>query len=335
MKPITLLLGLCLSLLVFRSAAADPTTPAAPVPSTPAAPPDPYQTALPGYQYVKTAPLDVKAIKTETYPECRMLRFTYASTNKQRVPALFFTPKGASKAHPLPCLVILHGLGASKEAMAGFARYAATQGYASLAIDEYAQGERALPGAKGLALSAAVLQSLLLTGVPQTVVDVRRGLDYLETCPGVDHKRTGLVGVSLGAIIGTVTAGVDTRLKATVLISGGGDWAVILKYLAAQTRTVGGQQIAGSQDVNWAFVSALLVPEDPITFAPHIAPRAVLMLNGRKDTVIVPQAAEELYKAVQSGPGARAQITWFPDSGHIPSTDLIYPVVKKWLAVNL
>lgn len=292
-----------------------------------------YKAALPLYQYDKSKPLSPKIVETRTFPDCRMTRFSYLSTNAQRVPALLFTPNTATAKHRVPCLVLLHGLGTNKEIMAGLARYAATLGYASLAIDEYGQGERASKTASKT-LSAADLQQQLLTGVPQTVVDVRRGMDYLGTRPNIDTKRLGLVGVSLGAIMGTVVSGVDTRLKATVLVSGGGDWAVILKYLAAHKPQVGGRQITGTDTVDWTFVSAFLTPEDPLTFAPFIAPRAVLMVNGTHDTTIVPQAADELYRAAASGPGARVERHQL-NAGHVPAPELVYPLVRQWLAKNL
>lgn len=312
------LLGLCL-LTSVSAFAADTTTA--------------YKAALPLYQYEKTLPLDVKPGEVTTFPDCRMMRFSYASTHGQRVPALLFVPKAASAARPAPCLVMLHGLGTNKEIMSATARFAATLGYASLAIDEYGQGERAPKGA-GTTITADFVQQQLMTGVPQTVVDIRRGLDYLQTRPNIDHKRLGLLGVSLGAIMGTVAAGVDDRLKASVLVAGGGDWAVILKYLAEHTKKVGGQQVTGAANMDWTLVSAFLTPEDPLTFAPHIAPRAVLMVNGRQDTTIVPAAAEELYQAAKSAPDARVERHWL-DTGHVPPPEQIYPIVQGWLAKNL
>lgn len=292
-----------------------------------------YKAALPLYQYDKTKPLTVKTVEAKAFSDCRMTRFSYASANGQRVPALLWVPRTATTKHRVPCLVLLHGLGTNKEIMAGLARYAATLGYASLAIDEYGQGERASKTANKT-LSAAELQQQLLTGVPQTVVDVRRGLDYLGTRPNIDSKRLGLIGVSLGAIMGTVVSGVDKRVKATVLVSGGGDWALILKYLAGHKPKVGGRQITGTENIDWTFISAFLTPEDPLTFAPFIAPRALLMVNGKNDTTIIPQAAEELYHAATSTPGARVQRHWL-NSGHIPAPELVYPLVRQWLAKNL
>ena len=93
--------------------------------------------------------------------------------------------------------------------MAGLALFAAAQGYASLVIDEYGQGERTTRH------KPAPQAEQLARAVRQTAVDVRRGLDYLGTRPDINSQKIGLVGVSLGAIIGTVTAGVDPRIKAT------------------------------------------------------------------------------------------------------------------------
>ena len=282
-----------------------------------------YQKTLPAYQYDTARPLAVKLGATQKIGTAKFLRFSYGSTNSQRVPALLFTPPGASAAHPVPCLIILHGLGGSKEIMAGYALAAAKFGYASLVIDEYGQGERGPlktpPGQQA--------QALALT-VRQTAVDVRRGIDYLETRPDINAKRIGLAGVSLGAIIGTVTAGVEPRVKAAVLISGGGDWGLILKTLSSRSAVVGGRDTSAFKKIDFAALTVLLAPEDPLTFAPHIAPRPILMLGGRQDTTIVPQAQSELFEAVRQP----KQIIWYPQFGHVPPPEVVYPAMQKFFA---
>ncbi len=282
-----------------------------------------YQSALLSYQDEASKPLTVKTVGSQIIGTTKFLRFSYGSTNSQRVPALLFTPAGASASHPVPCLVILHGLGGSKEIMAGMALYAAKAGYASLVIDEYGQGERGplktVPGHQAEELA---------TTVSQTAVDVRRGLDYLATQPQINSKRIGLAGVSLGAIIGTVVSGVDTRIKAVVLISGGGDWGLILKTLSSRNATVGGRDTSAFKNVNWASLSVLLAPVDPLTFAAHIAPRPLLMLGGRKDTTIVPKAQQELFDAARQP----KQIVWYPQYGHVPPPEVVYPAMQKFFA---
>ena len=285
-----------------------------------------YQKALPSYTDDARRPLAVKTGGAQTLGGARLLRFSYLSTPGQRVPALLFTPLRASATHPAPCLVLLHGLGGSKEIMAALALFAAKSGYASLVIDEYGQGERA--PAKPSTQSQA---EELATTVHQSALDVRRGLDYLGTRPDINKQRIGLCGISLGAIIGAVASGVDPRIKATALISGGGDWGLILKTLTANRAEVGGRSTAGFKNMDWDRVSALLAPEDPLTFAPHIAPRALLMLGGRKDTTIVPPSQQELYDAARDP----KEIHWFAQYGHVPPPEVVYPALQKFFTARL
>jgi dienelactone hydrolase len=290
-----------------------------------------YKTALPLYKDNAKAPLAVMVQSTAPFGTGRLIRFSYTGANGDRVPALLFLPHGASKKHPVPCLVALHGLGGSKETMAGFALDALGWGDATLAIDEYGQGARPRVASNQGPLGLDVLAR----GIEQTVGDVRRGLDYLDTRPDITHKHIGLVGVSLGAIIGTVTAGVEPRLKAVVLISGGGDWALILKSLADENARIANRPMATLRGTDWDQVETALAPVDPVTFAPHIAPRPILMLHGRKDWIIVPDAAQALYDAASAPANAHVHIDWFPQSGHIPSPDLTYPDIHAFLAKNL
>jgi dienelactone hydrolase len=285
-----------------------------------------YQKALPSYADTPSQPLAVKIVESKTLDGARFLRFSYLSAHGQRVPALLFTPLRASAKTPAPCLVLLHGLGGSKEIMAGLALFAAQSGYASLAIDEYGQGERTptKPSERSQAEELAVT-------VQQSALDVRRGLDYLGTRRDINSKRIGLAGISLGAIIGTVAAGVDPRLKATALISGGGDWGLILKTLTANRTEVGGRSTAGLKNLDWDKASLLLAPEDPLTFAPHIAPRTLLLIGGRKDTTIVPQAQQELYDAAR----LPKKILWFDQYGHVPPPEVVYPALKLFFGARL
>ena len=291
-----------------------------------------YRSALPLYHYNARQPLTVQVQAKTPFFTGQLLHFSYASANGQRVPALLFVPKGADKAHPVPCLIALHGLGGSKEFMMGFApQFALPLGYAVLAIDEYGQGDRPRPPTSGAGVDVPALTS----GIRQTVIDVRRGLDYLKTRPEINQAHIGLIGLSLGAIIGTVSAGVDPRIRAAVLISGGGDWGLILQSLADRNATIAGHTMGSLRGTDWDLVRAFLAAEDPLTFAAHIAPRPLLMENGGADTIIAPAAAQLLYAAANGAPGARVHQDIYPGIGHFPPPELIYPKIRQWLAKNL
>jgi dienelactone hydrolase len=303
-----------------------------------AAPPDSvdraaaYRAALPLYQYDRKKPLAVRAVTTSSTDSVRVTRFSYSGANGDRVPALLALPAKTAGAHAAPCLILLHGLGGSKDSLLPLAIYAAKRGYAALAIDEYGQGARAASGGQA---GSEGLQGMLASGLRQTVIDVRRGLDYLATRREIDRKRIGLIGLSMGGIVGGIAAGVDTRIKAAALISGGGDLALIIKALADRDATIGGQSMSAYKTVDWTFLRGFLAAEDPLTFAAHIAPRALLMIHGRRDTIVAPAAAEALYTAAHAAPRADATIHWYPDAGHIPPFDKVLPDVMEWLAKKL
>ena len=60
------------------------------------------------------------------------------------------------------------------------------------------------------------------------IEDILQGVDWLSSHPAVDEGQIGLVGISLGAITGSIVSGIDSRIKASVFILGGGDFAGIL-----------------------------------------------------------------------------------------------------------
>ncbi len=293
-----------------------------------------YRAALPLYQDAPAVPLAVQSVETRAFPDCRMTRLSYTGGHGQRVPALLFMPLTASRTNPAPALMLLPGLGTGKEVLAGTARWLASKGYASLAIDLATQGERA-PVHPSATVSASQLEEQLKDGIPQSVLDTRRGVDLLQGRPNINPHRLGLIGVSLGALVGTVTAGTDTRLRATILIAGGGDWRVILQALSRKGATLGGRAVTGRDNINWDGLNARLAFCDPATFAPHIAPRALLMENGALDATIAPEAADILYNAARAAPGSRVHRDVFPHAGHIPPPEMLYANVAPWLASHL
>jgi len=250
--------------------------------------------------------LEATREKLSETDDATLYKVTYHSTNGEKVPALLFLPKHAKT--PMPVVVLQHGLNRSKEDMlTGPMKAGLVQaGFAGFAIDAALHGERKAAG-KG---PMTAFFSADKTPIYQTVADVRRGLDYLATVPEVDVKRIGYYGVSMGGMLGALVAGLDTRIKAPVLVVAWGDYGTLLET---------------SDLLKQATSSTLLTPElvrqfmadvDPIYFVGHISPRPVLMQNGKTDTYVPPAAAEPLHNAAKEP----KLIRWYP-GGHDIYTD--------------
>ena len=66
----------------------------------------------------------------------------------------------------------------------------------------------------------------------KTVNETRRLIDYLSAHPDIDPQRIYLVGASYGAVTGSIVMAKDKRLRAGVLVYGGGDYRKLLDSYA-------------------------------------------------------------------------------------------------------
>ncbi|HUQ71695.1 MAG TPA: dienelactone hydrolase family protein, partial [Planctomycetaceae bacterium] len=126
--------------------------------------------------------------------------FSFQAEAGERVPGLLVAATRATG--PRPVVIVLHGTGGSKQSMRPMLRKLAAKGFLGVAIDGRFAGERA-GGAKGSeAYRAAILETWRTgRGFPlfyDTVWDVARLVDYLETRPDVDTQRIGAIGFSKG-----------------------------------------------------------------------------------------------------------------------------------------
>ncbi len=236
------------------------------------------------YKRDPNQPLNAEVKVVEDTADWTVYHVLFDSTNGQRVPALLGIPKTHAAPHAL--IMLQHGLGGSKEAdyVAQPALAFAKAGYATIRLDACSHGERCTQAEQGNAL--ARIGSLIQgNGWAQSIVDMRRGLDYCATRNDIDMQRIGYMGVSMGAIMGGVLCGVDDRIDAAALILGGsfkGMFPIALDRI------------------------------DPAQYIASFAPRPLLMLNGKQDPIVPPAAAQRLYDAAKDP----KRIVWY-DTGHI------------------
>lgn len=258
------------------------------------------------YDYDKNLPLNPVKELLLSRSDKTIWHITYASVHNERVTALLSFPKQAQK--PMPVVIYLHGIGDSKNAdymQLGDSLFVVA-GFAVLRIDAQYHGERQFPG-----LSLNLLKEYPFAGrdgIVQTVFDLRRAVDLLDSEPDVDPRRTGFLGVSLGGAIGSIFVGVEKRIEFPIIALAGGG----LKFLF------------GTHALN-AEIRNMLAPIEPLNFIKGVQPRPLLFINAEHDEV-VPKAAT---KALFTAAGKPKEIRWY-DSGHIVDAKVVLKDCSEW-----
>lgn len=225
----------------------------------------------------------------------RHARVTFEARPGETVPTIMNFPMEEKQAYPV--IVFLHGLGMEKEFIDKISTPFNEAGFVMACFDQTMCGERTVTG------NPLTLASEWRARAWKTVNDTRRLIDYLQTRPDIDPSRIYLIGASYGAITGTPTTALDRRIKAAILVVGGGDIPTLLS--APKIREI-------VPPVALAMLKPLigyfLAPADPVRLAPHVAPTPVLMQNGSNDTLVTPEAAKKLFAALAEP----KEIRWYP-----------------------
>jgi len=173
-------------------------------------------------------PLDVMSVSTKSNGAGTVLeQLTFASEKKadgtiERVPTILLRPVKAKGK--LPAVIVLHGTGGNKDGELGFMKELVKRDIIAVAIDARYHGGRS-GGAKGAGAYNDAITKAWLTqpGEPMehpfyydTVWDLWRLVDYLETRGDVDAKNLGMIGFSMGGIQTWLAASVDERVKVAV-----------------------------------------------------------------------------------------------------------------------
>ena len=256
------------------------------------------------YDYDNSKPPEVDQSFYSEDEDMTTYKLTIHSTNQQLVPTLLSIPR--KKGGPFPVIILLHGYGGDKEGAMEVAGPLAQYGYACAAIDAQYHGERQREG-KDM-YSADTNETI--NAFVQTIVDVRRLIDHLETRTDVDGSQIGLAGGSMGGLLGAIAAGVEKRIDVPVLMVGGGN----MQILVGQSQLGQVQKIRAELERTGRTVGQVAMELeciDPINFVDRISPRPLLMINGFKDD-IVPTASNRALYAKAKEP---KKIIWY-NTGH-------------------
>jgi dienelactone hydrolase len=219
-----------------------------------------------------------------------------------------------------PAAVVLHWLGGSFEMLELVCQRLAEQGIAALMmyLPHYGPRRSKDPAARERLMNLDMDKTL--ANVRQAVLDVRRAGDWLAARRDVEPSRVGIVGISLGAVIGSLAAGVDDRFGRSVFLIGGGDLPGIVlhgsKETADQKRKLeeAGFTVEKLRDL-WRGI-------EPCAFARRLRPEELLLINAEADEVI-PKASTLALAAAAGSP----EIRWLK-GGHYGILFALGPVLK-------
>lgn len=225
---------------------------------------------------VKLYPQEEKTAQYDLYKIKFKVR-DFEELNKTSVMAYWFAPKDTTE--PKPLVIVMPPTGGPYSISLSFGRYLADRGFACLCLqrrERFFKPENDIPYHKNL--------------FRQSVIDIRRGIDWAVTQPGVDQERIGILGVSLGGVLSQLAMQADQRIRSGVILLSGQDlpqildtsgYIVVKRYRQALMKKLDLDQ---KSLVNLAEKTFREV--DPKSFNDRIDPAKVLMVSGRYDNII-------------------------------------------------
>ncbi len=257
------------------------------------------------FQYDRTLPLESATLGNWPYRIPYVIeKISYRSIHNEIVSGYFAHPQNSGGKRSAAILLV-HGSngiwGKNEDWALDWMDVLARSGRAVLVIDNYGFGERLKPGEgeQGRPMGPFETRDMVI----QTVVDQRRGLDYLESRSEVDPAKIGLLGGSRGGWIGAMVAGLDHRLKAVVLT------------VVAEPRGTSADPFSRYQHT--------------LNFVPHIG-APVLIVGASRDKPSRVTFDHQLYAAL---PGPKHEI-WFDSEHYIPPKQNNREILQ-WLDSNL
>lgn len=243
--------------------------------------------------------LNARIRATHDFGDYTLQNLTFESRPGFEVTANLYRPKGAKTRRPAVLCPTGHALDAGKRSQEVQTRSIklVKMGFVVLAYDPIGHGERLIAGNNHHEAGFALLP-LGETIAGWMVHDSMRAIDYLASLDDVDPTRIGVTGNSGGGLNTLLTAALDSRVRAAAIAGYTyhfNDW---IKYASAHCTCTHFPGIYRAME--WFEIAGL------------IAPRAVLMLQGERDSIfplsgarIAGRRVESLYSMLGLGGAAR------------------------------
>ena len=210
------------------------------------------------FDYGQEAPLEVKIESVISEENAEIQDITYKSPNGGKVPAYIIIP--VERKPPCDGVVFLHWGQGNRSEFIEEAKKLAEFGVVSISIDApWHRPDFEYTGSDNLHI--------------QTVLDLRRAVDVLESRKDIDKTRIGYVGHSFGATWGATLCGVEKRIKTFILMAG---YATPSKYYS---------QNAPNPRL------------DGIYYMKHAAPSSLFFQFAENDEFVSKEASDEFFYA--------------------------------------
>jgi dienelactone hydrolase len=225
----------------------------------------------------------------------------------------YFMPTGRG---PFPTVIVLDILQGDALVARGEAMWMAQHGVGAMVVYMAHYGPRRPPGSTTRLLSPNIPNTI--ESVKQTVLDIRCAVAWLASRPEVDTANIGIVGTSLGSLVGAIAAANEPRITNVCLLLGGG--GLVDAYYdhpqAKPFRPV--VDLLGGKPA----LKAVLAPVDPLTYAPQLRSKNVLMICASRDDVVPPSAGQALWEA-----SGKQKIIWI-DATHVGAALHLLPALQ-------
>lgn len=235
--------------------------------------------------------------RTDSYSEFRQV---FPSAVASRFPAnntvelQVFLPSDAVGSPPVA--ILLHFWGATDNALErDLAVELASRGIASVVMPLPYHLTRTPAGYRSGELAIQPDPEELKQTMRQSVADVQRTVDWIQSRREFAGSSIGVTGVSLGAIVSSLVFAVEPRIKSASFLLGGADLAHILMH---SSRTVTQRRILESQGWTEDKLREALRPIEPLAYLSPGDRRPTYLIEARNDTVVPPADADKLASAL-------------------------------------
>lgn len=141
----------------------------------------------------------------------------------------------------------------------------------------------------------------MVADIMQTVVGIRRMVDWAESRDDIDHDSVALVGFSMGSIVASMALGSDPRFNAGAVVMGAADLSTV--FASCQGR-VGGVRKTITERFDWSteryrqLFARLFRVGEPMRLRGFYRPSEILMIDSMYDDCMPRETRDALWEAL-------------------------------------